>query len=38
MNNTELEIMIRNILREQLALATQRMQRNAILQTVDAAV
>ncbi len=38
MNNSELETLIRNILREQLAPATQRMQRNAIFQTVDEAV
>lgn len=30
MNNSELETLIRNILREQLAPATQRAQRNAI--------
>lgn len=38
MNNSELETLIRNILREQLAPATQRAQRNAIFQTVDEAV
>lgn len=38
MNNSELETLIRNILREQLVPATPRMQRNAIFQTVDEAV
>lgn len=38
MNNSELETLIRNILREQLVPATPRTQRNAIFQTVDEAV
>ena len=37
MNNSELETLIRNILREQLVPATPRTQRNAIFQTVDEA-
>ena len=35
MNNSELETLIRNILREQLVPATPRTLRNAIFQTVD---
>ena len=38
MNNSELETLIRNILREQLVPATPRTLRNAIFQTVDEAV
>ena len=37
MNNSELETLIRNILREQLVPATPRTLRNAIFQTVDEA-
>ncbi len=38
MNPTELETIIRNILREQLIPIASQMQRNAIFQTVDEAV